>query len=222
MTLTELFPFEQAEVPFPSLLFISHCKYNDFFSQITLFSSAVRNKEKICCHCSVQSFRWLSLTLAKRKQVFQIKNIAIIFCLFFYSSWKTGLQVLPSNLLVSYQVNTAKTRSFHRSHMSWLSQLQRGLTVAVFLPVDLCTNHLLKHCRVTHVWGVEIWETHVWPFLSLAHHNTTWALRKSLMPQSLIWQRFPNPRISARDPAGVGCSGEDPTAALQYRKEILT
>lgn len=83
MTLTELFPFEQAEVPFPSLLFISHCKYNDFFSQITLFSSAVRNKEKICCHCSVQSFRWLSLTLAKRKQVFQIKNIAIIFCLFF-------------------------------------------------------------------------------------------------------------------------------------------
>lgn len=48
MTLTELFPFEQAEVPFPSLLFISHCKYNDFFSQITLFSSAVKNKEKIC------------------------------------------------------------------------------------------------------------------------------------------------------------------------------
>lgn len=37
--------------------------------------------------------------------------------------------------------------------MSCLSQLQRGLTVAVFLSVDLlCTNHLLKHCRATHVW----------------------------------------------------------------------
>lgn len=37
--------------------------------------------------------------------------------------------------------------------MSCLSQLPRGLTVAVFLPVDLlCTNRLLKHCRATHVW----------------------------------------------------------------------
>lgn len=47
MTLTELFPFESAEVPFPPLLFISHCKYNEFFTNNIVFS-AVKNKEKIC------------------------------------------------------------------------------------------------------------------------------------------------------------------------------
>lgn len=37
MILTELFPFEPAEVPFPSLLFISHCKYNEFFTSDIVF-----------------------------------------------------------------------------------------------------------------------------------------------------------------------------------------
>lgn len=61
--------------------------------------------------------------------------------------------MLPSNPPVFCQVNAAKTRTFHRSHMHCLFQLQRGLTIPVLSPVDfLCTNLLLKHCRTINVW----------------------------------------------------------------------
>lgn len=72
---------------------------------------------------------------------------------FVYSPWKTGWQVLLSSPVVFCQVNAAKTRAFHRSHMRCLSQLQRGLTIPFLSPVDfLCTNLLLQHCRAINVW----------------------------------------------------------------------
>lgn len=67
MTLTELFPFAPAEVPFPSLLFNYPLQilYDAFFTNNFFFKFCEEQRENLFCRCSVQSFRWLLLMLAK-------------------------------------------------------------------------------------------------------------------------------------------------------------
>lgn len=148
MTLTELFPFEPAEVPFPSLLFISHCKYNDFLTNNIVFQCCKEQREKSVLSLQCAIIQMVFINPCKEKAGFSDTKYSHNFCLLFVVLGRLACKCCHPACW--YLVGSTLQEQGPFTGATWVASPSYK-EVWLLVSYWQCTDHLLEHCRATRV-----------------------------------------------------------------------